>query len=250
MADQVNLFATEPAPAQQEPVQQPVQQPAPVAAPQLSPEVAAFVGEGRKYANINSALASIPHAQQHIATLEAEKAALVQENERLKGELASAKNLEDVLAKISGNPQPAQDTPIPSGLDEQAVLNLLEQRDAKARSMANQVAVTNALVGKFGDDAKALEALKAKAAELGVGFDFMQDLAAKSPKAVLSYFNVESKPTPIVPHATQTTAQYQTPPEPQLTFAVGNSGNSSDLVNAFRACGIAVNGGQEISHNY
>ncbi|ADX87770.1 hypothetical protein [Vibrio phage JSF23] len=249
MADQANLFAQAQEPQAQEP-QQPVQQPAP-AAPQLAPEVAAYVGEGRKYANVQAALASIPHAQSHIANLEAENQRLKQENETLKADLAKAKNLEDVVASLTVSQQPTA-SQVQAGLDEQAVLELLNKRDAQAQAQANQVAVTNALIGKFGDSNKATEALKAKAAELGVGFDFMKDLAAKSPKAVLSYFNVESKPTTstVIPTATQTTAQFQTPPEPQLNFKMGSTGSTSDLVSAFRACGLAVNGGQEVSHAY
>ncbi|WP_033931803.1 hypothetical protein [Vibrio cholerae] len=250
MADQANLFEVQEPQAQPDQVQQPVSQPAP-AAPQLAPEVAAFVGEGRKYATVQAALASIPHAQAHIANLEAENQRLKQENESLKADLAKAKNLEDVVASLTVSQQPNA-SQVPAGLDEQAVLKLLEQRDAQARAQANQVAVTNALIGKFGDGAKATEALKAKAAELGVGFDFMKDLAAKSPKAVLSYFNVESKPSAssVIPQSTQTTTNFQTPPEPQLNFKVNSSGSTSDLVAAFRACGMAVNNGQEVSHNY
>lgn len=250
MADQTNLFTQEAEPQAQAP-QEPVQQPAPTAAPQLAPEVAAFVGEGRKYANIQAALASIPHAQAHIANLEGENQRLTSENETLKAELAKAKNLEDVVASLTASQQPAA-SQVPAGLDEQAVLELLNKRDAQAVAQANQVQVTNALIGKFGDGAKATEALKAKAAELGVGFEFMKDLAAKSPKAVLSYFNVDSKPQPstVIPQGSQTTAQFQTPPEPQLNFSMGSTGSTSDLVNAFRACGVAVNGGQEVSHTY
>lgn len=252
MADQTNLFTEENAPApqegeqQQQPVQQLTQQ-----APQLAPEVAAFVGDGRKYATVQAALASIPHAQTHIANLEEDNQRLKQEVETLKTELAKAKNLEDVVASLSGSQQPSAPQ-VQAGLDEQAVLELLAKRDAQAQAQANQLQVTNALVGKFGDGAKATEALKAKAAELGVGFDFMRDLASKSPKAVLSYFNVESKPstTSVVPQGSQTTTAYQTPQEPELQFTVGATGATSDLVTAFKACGMAVNGGQEVSHSY
>lgn len=253
MADQANLFeqqAQEPQ-AQEPQQQQPAQQPQQQEAPQLAPEVAAFVGDGRKYATVQAALASIPHAQAHIANLEKENQRLASENESLKAELAKAKNLEDVVASLSASQQPTA-SQVQAGLDEQAVLELLAKRDAEAQAQANQVQVTNALIGKFGDGAKATEALKAKAAELGVGFDFMKDLAAKSPKAVLSYFNVESKPSPtsVVPQSSQTTAQYQTPPEPEYSFKTGMSGSTSDLVNAFRNCGKAVNNGQDVSHTF
>lgn len=253
MADQANLFnmATE-SQAQDPQTQAQQQQSAPAQAPQLAPEVAAFVGEGRKYATVQAALASIPHAQQHIATLEAENQRLKQEVEGLKADLAKARNLEDVVASLTVNQQTTAPQ-APAGLDEQAVLELLNKREAQVKAQANQIAVTNALISKFGDDVKAVEALKAKASELGVGFDFMKELAAKSPKAVLSYFNLDNSQqtsSTIVPPATQSTTQFQTSQEPELNFRVGSTGSTSDLVAAFRACGIAVNNGQEVSHAY
>jgi hypothetical protein len=248
MADQANIFTQGQEPAPQANPQEPAQQPTPAPeAPTLAPEVAAMVGEGRKYATVEAALASVPHAQTHIASLESENQALTQQVADLKAKLEAANHLEDVVAQLSATQQP-QEPPIPTGLDEQGVLKLLEQRDAARIAQANQVAVTEALVTKFGDTTKATEALTAKATEFGVDFDYMVQLAAKSPKAVLSYFNVETKPASVVPSYQPVPAQYQTPPEPTYDFTPkGNS--TSDLVQAFRTCGLAVNNGNQINHS-
>lgn len=250
MADQANIFEQgnpTDAPAPQAAPQPTANQPQPTPAPTIAPEVAALVGEGRKYATVEAALASVPHAQQHIASLESENEQLKQQVADLQSKLEKAANLEDVVAKLSATQTP-EEPPIPQGLDEQGVLKLLEQREAQRLAQANQVAVTNALIAKYGDASKATEALQTKAQEFGVDFEYMKDLAAKSPKAVLSYFNVEHKPQSVsVPH-NPVPAQFQTPPEPQYDFTP-KGGSTSDLVRAFRECGKAINNGQEINHS-
>lgn len=248
MADQANIFdngnpTENPAPQEPQPTAVPTQPQAPV----LAPEVAALVGEGRKYANVEAALASVPHAQQHIASLESENQTLKQQVADLQGKLEKAASLEDVVASLTANQNP-NESQVPAGLDEQGVLKLLEQREAQRLAQANQVQVTNALITQFGDATKATEALQAKAAEFGVDFDYMKELAAKSPTAVLSYFNVQSKPNTVETPHNPVPAQFQTPPEPTYSY-VPQSGSTSDLIAAFRECGKAVNGGEEIKHS-
>lgn len=252
MADQANIFeqGTNPAPQEQAPQQHEQHStPAPQqpAAPVVPPEVAALVGEGRKYATVEAALASVPHAQQHIAHLEAENQTLKQQIQELNEKLTKATNLEDVVAKLTATQQP-NESPIPQGLDEQGVLKLLEQREAHRLAQANQVEVTDALIAKFGDATKATEALKQKAQEFGVDFEYMKDLAAKSPKAVLSYFSIENKPSTVTPTYRPVPTQYQTSPEPQYDFTP-KGGSTSDLVRAFRDCGKAINNGVEVKHS-
>lgn len=280
MADQANIFGNgnpQQAPASQEPTAQPQepqqtvpnepsqqqaapqqqqqapqQAPAP-AQPQLPPEVANVVGEGKKYASVEAALASVPHAQNHISQLEQENQTLKQQLEEMQGKVQQATTADDILAQITASQKPDGDQPVQTaGLDEQAVLQLLEKREAAKRAEQNQTAVTKELVTKYGDETKAVEALQTKAEELGVDFDYMKELAARSPKAVLTYFDVQSKPNEnkVVPTSNSvSTAQYQGNQQQQYDCSVSHLGTTTeDLVNAMRNAGRLVTGGEDINH--
>lgn len=145
--------------------------------------------DGRqKYADVATALNSIPHAQGRIRELTEEINKLKEENARMRG-------FEEVLSRLDGNSQ-EQGSTNPQALSIEDMQSLVEQtltqRERAASAQKNEQAVTEALVKKFGDRAKALEQLKAKAASLGIGMEVMQNLAQTSPSAVLSYFNTAS----------------------------------------------------------
>lgn len=155
--------------------------------------------DGRqKYGDVNTALNSIPHAQTHIAEL-------TRKNAELQEELNKRQGMEQVLDRINSTKQTNTEQPSVNSLSEAQVLELLNsaltQKEAASIASANEAAVTDGLIKKFGDRDKATAMIKAKAEELGVGFDFMRSLAQKSPKAVLSYFNVAqtSSPNPTPP---------------------------------------------------
>lgn len=146
--------------------------------------------DGRqKYGDVNTALNSIPHAQTHISDL-------TRKNAELQEELNKRQGMEQVLDRINSTTQTNTEQPSVNSLSEAQVMELLNsaltQKEAAALANANEAAVTDGLVKKFGDRDKATAMIKAKAEELGVGFDFMRSLAQKSPKAVLSYFNTGS----------------------------------------------------------
>lgn len=155
--------------------------------------------DGRqKYGDVSTALNSIPHAQTHISEL-------TRKNAELQEELNKRQGMEQVLDRINSTKQTNTEQPSVNSLSEAQVLELLNsaltQKEAASLAKTNEAAVTEGLVKKFGDRDKATAMIKAKAEELGVGFDFMRSLAQKSPKAVLSYFNTvpNSGPTPTAP---------------------------------------------------
>lgn len=147
--------------------------------------------DGRqKYADVQTALNSIPHAQTHIA----EQTAKIKE---LEDELSKRMGMEQVLAEFQSQ-QAAPETPSePTGVADvnvEALLDAkLQEREAQALAKANQDKVLARLTNKFGDQAET--AFNAKAAELGVGVGFLSDLARSAPDAVLAYFG-EAKATP------------------------------------------------------
>ena len=164
--------------------------------------------DGRqKYADVKTALDSIPHAQAHILELS-------NRVKELEEQLTKSKGMDEVLQRIQAS-QSESATPSVSGLSEAHVMELLNsalnQREVQSKAASNEAAVTKALVDKFGDPKKAADALVGKADELGVDINFLRSLAQKSPKAVLSYFGTGPTPTPRVTTPSVNTSFIQPP---------------------------------------
>lgn len=145
--------------------------------------------DGRqKYVDVPTALASIPHAQEHINSLAAK-------NAELEAELAKRAGMEDVLQRIESS-QTKTALPSVQGLDETAINALVEQslsqREQANVATANQAKVVDALTEKYGDKAEAVFAEKAK--QLGVDVGFLTEISLRSPEAALAYF--DSTPAP------------------------------------------------------
>lgn len=154
--------------------------------------------EGKpKYKSVPDALLGAAKAQEHIARLE-------QENASLRGVAQKVETLEQVLARLETGKATDQ-SPAPKVEDqEKLVLSVLERREAAVREEGNRKAVLSALKEKFGD--KTNDALTQKANDLGMSVADLGALAARSPKAVLEYFKVESKGTPNVQGTVNTEA--------------------------------------------
>jgi hypothetical protein len=189
MTDQVaeTPFTEEPA-AQAAPApvadQQPVAQPA-FQVPEVAQEL---VGEGKKYSSPEDALKALPHAQQHIETLEREMA-------ELREQLVKSKTAEEILEEINKKPteQVAEPQFDPNQLDE-LIESKLTAKEQQAVQQKNVSDVVNTFVQEYGDKAKAEEIYVQKAADLGISVDQINSLAAKSPKAVYELFGLSSKP--------------------------------------------------------
>ncbi|MCW8888962.1 MAG: hypothetical protein OQK25_07865 [Gammaproteobacteria bacterium] len=151
--------------------------------------------EGRpKYSSVQQALGSIPHAQKHIQDLEQDNQTLKSEMDTLRQQIEDYKqqverfgSLEDILEKREETKGMSQEE-----LD-QYFEQKLAQRESLATARQNQTSVVNSLVEMYGDKSKAEQEFVAMQNELGVD---LQELAAKSPKAVLRYFQ---KPKADVP---------------------------------------------------
>lgn len=159
------------------------------------PTVDDLVGEGKKYATLEDAVNSIPHAQNHIAKVEAEAA-------ELRAELEKRTSVEEQLKALSGSPdsngaaqQPAVEAQAEvTSLGEGDVLSIIQQYEAGKSAEANVTKVTATLSGVYGDKAEAT--FTAKAAELGMSVEDLSALARKSPKAVLAYFDIKEAKAP------------------------------------------------------
>jgi len=201
--------------------------------PSLPEEVMALVGTGKKYATVEDALKSVPHAQTHIARLE-------QEMQSLRERAAQAKAIDDVYEALAARQQseqaPTMQAPIVDERFIDAVLERkLEEQKRAEEKRANLSKVKESLTAKYGE--KAAETFKKKAEELGINEGFLTDLAAKSPVAALELFgaNAKEKVATSVPSGSinpQAFVQNQQPAPPKPVMA---GASTSDLLSAWRA---------------
>lgn len=201
----------------------------PPSTPAIPDHLKELVGEGKKYATLDKALESIPHAQQHIARLEQEAAELRQKQ-------AEAIAVEEVYKKLMESMDKENDVThrTPAGLDEASVLAILEKRDAEAVAKANVARVKDALVGKYGE--KAQEMYETKARELGVSTAFLNEVVRKSPKAAEELFGIKPKDT----SAGTTTGSIRTDAldnsrPPAKPKSVMSGATTDEMISAWRA---------------
>ncbi len=150
-----------------------------------------FIGEGKQYATIGDALASIPHKDTHIAKIEGE-------NAQMRTSAAESKTLEDVISavKTSGE-QNVQPTPNTQGepiapLDvADVVKGVLQQERDEAAVQSNVAAANTFMSTTFGD--KAVEVAKDKASELGLTLQGLQEIAVRSPAAYQALFATQQQ---------------------------------------------------------
>src|SRR6056300_1950642 len=87
---------------------------------EIPTEAQDFVGEGKKYKSAEDALRSVPHAQEHIKTLEDEMA-------QLKEELTKRKTAAELLDEMKSGIQPTEETPHGVEFDQDRLMQLVNQ---------------------------------------------------------------------------------------------------------------------------
>ena len=183
-----------------------------------------FIGEGKQYADANTALAAIPHKDGHIANLE-------KENSEMRASLAEGKTLDDVLKAINAGSTNDGAGATPTGeetpLDMKALVkSVLQDEKATASAEGNVKAANEFMTQTFGDKAQAVAV--AKADELGMSITDLKNLAIRSPIAYKALF-VSPQATPVIP---TTVGDVQIPTDP-----VTPSGQSAytDLIKSDKA---------------
>lgn len=184
-------------------------------APEVTGEEAMeqLVGEGKKYASVEEMAKAFVHGQHHIQTLEQETAALRETSQK-------AKSIEDVLAAIKGTDtqepdQQPQDQQQPTGSElsvAEQIAAAFAERDQKSvaeQQDANRQEVITELGKLYGTEASQIYTKVGN--DLGINLD---ELAGKSPAAVLKLVS-DARPAqqhqPSMPNSTQRT---QTPGQP------------------------------------
>jgi len=159
-----------------------------------------LVGEGRKYATVEELAKAYDHADKTIADRNRELALMREElNARLDAE-ELFKRLEPREPNHEPRESPLKDLQPP--VEEPKIdkdVDLAERiREELARAEKERIArtnldvVQNRLIEAYGDQAKANEVIRAKAAELGIPLKLLEDVAAQSPKAFFAQLGLEN----------------------------------------------------------
>lgn len=194
-----------------------------------------FVGEGKKYKSAEDALKSVPHAQQHISTLEAELA-------QMKEELTKRRTAEELLDEIKSGIQPQQQTES-VGIDQDRLMQMvnqtLEQKEKQTLAQKNASQVASKFTENFGSEAENVYNRIAK--EAGLTVAQLNNLAATSPSAVLKLSGLDSKPTTVSKPTGSVNTQALDNSKPQeLSARVPKGASTKDLVSAWKAAGEKV----------
>jgi hypothetical protein len=156
-----------------------------------------LVGEGKKFADANALAYGKMQSDMFIQRLLNEKRAV-------EAELAKRQSTEDLIKSLKGNqgdPPPPNHggerrTEEVTGIDpeniQRIVQDALATREQETQKVRNLQEVTTALRNKFGQNYAA--ELEKKAEEIGVGKNFLDDLAKTNPKAFLKLVDVDTAP--------------------------------------------------------
>lgn len=146
----------------------------------------------QKYRNVEDGLNALKHSQEYIYKTQTEKRQMEEELIALRERAARVEALEDTIAKLTQRTDDsAQQKP---QLDEESIAKMVDSRihDRQVAQVneANKRAVVAELTAKFGD--KASEVFYSKAQQMGLTAKEVEELSARSPKAVLTMFGISS----------------------------------------------------------
>jgi hypothetical protein len=156
-----------------------------------------LVGEGKKYKDQDAVAKALMEKDRFIEQLKQETA----EARRVIKQNENEKSFLERLEAASLQPPKPQDPPVKpqgsedghrsSGMSPEDVEKLIEQREAKRQREANLNESVAKLRETFGDNYKSRVQTQAKA--LGVGTDFLTDIAATNPQAFYRLMEMDKR---------------------------------------------------------
>lgn len=177
-----------------------------------------FVGEGRKYQSEEDAFKGLAHANEHIAKVEAEAAAL-------REKLAVQSGVEELLKKhvnpsIVQTPQleaqkgqenttPKTQAPEPKDVSD-LVREALQQQQTEAQKATNLTQAVTTLDKVYGSRELTEQAVQKRAQELGYSVGFLKEAAETSPAGFYAMMGVDVKSQPN-PNTAPMSSDKQTP---------------------------------------
>lgn len=203
---------------------------------EIPTEAQEIIGEGKKYKSAEDALKSVPHAQEHIKTLEQELA-------EAREELAKRKTTQELIDELkSGNQveSTAQEPALDTDRLEELISETLSRREMQTKAKSNASQVASKFTEKFGDNAES--AYNQIAKESGLTVQQLNNLAATSPNAVLRLAGLDGKIATTVakPSGTVNTQALNGTPNAELSARVPRGASTKDLVKAWKAAGEKV----------
>lgn len=149
-----------------------------------------------KYRSVEDGLNALKHSQEYILQQKQDILNRDRELEELRKRVQEIDVLKDTVSKLTQRqPEPEQQG---SKLDEEVLASLVDKRLSINRQLEvasqNQRDVAGKLKESFGD--KARDVFYEKASQLGFSGQEFEVLAAKSPKAVLTMFNLDGDVAP------------------------------------------------------
>ena len=195
-----------------------------------------FVGEGKKYKSAEDALKSVPHAQEHIKTLEAELA-------EARDELTKRRTTQELIDELKSGYQQentTQSADINQDTLEQLVQQKIEQTERQKAATQNANSVASKFTEKYGDGAES--AYNSLAKESGLTVQQLNNLAATSPNAVLKLAGLSGRiDTPVAkPTGSINTQALKDTPTEQASARVPRGASTKDLVKAWKAAGEKI----------
>lgn len=229
-ATQVEQVSTE------QPTQEAQQVDKPIPEFKIPTEALDFVGEGKKYKSAEDALKSVPHAQQHISTLEEELA-------KVKEELTRRKTAEELLDEFKSGTQQTEATPQSVELDQDTIMNLvnqtLEQREKQSKAQSNASTVASKFTEQYGS--KAEEVYNKLAQDAGLTVEQLNNLSATSPNVVLKLSGLDGKPATLGKPSSSINTQALSSNKPtEISARVPKGASTKDMLAAWRAAGEKV----------
>ena len=188
-----------------------------------------------KYASVEEGFKALSAAQEHIKTLETE-------NATYRDDLNTRKTTEDLLAEMRSQSSAGTDKSSPESIDYNKVAEVIDQRliikSNQDTKLHNQKNVAGILKDSFGDKAETM--FNEKAEELGLGIKFFEDMAGKSPQAVLQYFDLKQTTENIPLERGSVNTETIIQPTDKPSAKVPQGGTTKDIKAAWQAAGELV----------
>lgn len=178
--------------------------------------LADLVGEDKKYKSPDDVAKAYAHAEGHIRNLERDLAALRAEKDVANNPNPTPQNPDPGQVNTPTPPVEPRSDPNPR-VDENDFRSRIREEvkalNEQSKAADNIETVASKLVQIYGDTAKASEAVRRRAQELGVSVEWLRDSSARSPSAFYATMGITtegptSRTTPAPHSEVNTNAQY------------------------------------------
>jgi hypothetical protein len=161
--------------------------------------LAEYVGEGKKFKDVNELAKAYANADKFIPELKNDLQTTREFIATKLEEIAERNKVEPIGQTVEPrepNPSPAAPPNATEADLETRIAKALEERDEVSRLRANAKIAEDGLILHFGEQDKAVEAVRQKALEMGVEPNFLKEMAYKSPKAFFNLMGVNPEEAP------------------------------------------------------